>query len=425
MPPRAPRLAALLLLTALATRAEAKESAEERATIIFYVDGSASSAGRYTTALSAARAQLVDMNVRLEVERGTDVADVRERMDRIAIAPRKGERTLAAVWLDLRQPGDILVFIADGGARRVLVRRVRLAAGAEGAAFEEMAVIVRSTVGALMEGRAIGMEGAAPTAAPAGTTPKPAANASTSPPPLATPAEEATPGARGDAVPVPAPASALPDSVSTSNAARPVGPAVEARTSPPATGGERALRNTAPPPHPHVEALRLGVAYVGGSLAAGAGWQNGATLSVGYAAPFGAYGSLSYDVYPTASLVASGVELELARHPATLAVGYERLLFATRVRLAGELGVMADAIQRSAVAAAGFVPTPDATHLVWALGPRARVAVHLVAPVWLAVGAGLDVVLTKCDYVVSPAVPVLDLDAIRPRLELGLVGALF
>jgi hypothetical protein len=51
--------------------------------------------------------------------------------------------------------------------------------------------------------------------------------------------------------------------------------------------------------------------------------------------------------------------------------------------------------------------------------------VRIVAPVWLAVGVGLDVALTKFDYVVSPAVPVLGLDAIRPRLELGLVGALF
>lgn len=428
MPPRAPRLGALRLLAALLalsaspTSLEAKEPAAERGTITFYVDGGATSAGRYATALAAARAQLVDMNVRLEVAPGTDVADVRERMDRIAVAPRKGDRMLAAVWLDLRPPGDILVFVADGNARRVLVRRVHLASGAEGAAFEEMAVIVRSTVGALLEGHAIGME-PAPSGTVADAAAKPPAPAPTSPPPQpSAPATAQAPGARVDVVPVPAqPKSVLPPVTPV-----PVRPAAETSTSPPATREDQAPPNPESRASRHrTEALRLGIAYVGGALAPGAGWQSGATFSAGYVAPFGAYGSLSYDAYATASLLASGIEIELARHPTTLAVGYERTLFDGRMRLTGELGLMADAIQRSAVAGPGFVPTSDATRVVWSLGPRARIAVRLVAPIWIAVGAGLDVVLTRFDYVVSPSVPVLELDTVRPRLELGLVGAVF
>jgi hypothetical protein len=111
-------------------------------------------AATWDAALLAIRAQLGDIAVRVAVERGPDRDDLRAAID-AAKAFAAGDHAIGAFWLSAQGP-DVMLYVAEPTGGRVLVRRVQ--GGAEAAALEEIAVIARGSVEALLEGRAIGME---------------------------------------------------------------------------------------------------------------------------------------------------------------------------------------------------------------------------------------------------------------------------
>jgi hypothetical protein len=79
--------------------------------------------------------------------------DARDRLSRRTDAGG----AIAHVWIDLRRPDGVLLYIADKGLDRVLVRRVPLTHGVDEVVREELAYIVEATVDALLQGGQIGV----------------------------------------------------------------------------------------------------------------------------------------------------------------------------------------------------------------------------------------------------------------------------
>ena len=397
--------ASSMLTLALAGRAAA-QSASSR-TLLVFIDADAATEGRRAAVLSAVRADLADLGVDLQVRRASGIADVRRRMDQAARAPTREGGRIGALWLDLRAP-DLLVFIANGDGSRALVRRIRVARGAEAAAVEETGTVVRSTVRALLEGRTIGMEPAEP------RPPAPAAA------PPALPAEPAPPVPLGPAAaPEPAPPpppQTLPERTPPPTAAAESPPTESPPTHAPA---ETAVRSTPPAPTSRGR-LRAGVLYVGTHLTSPGDWVNGMLLEGRYVARFRGYAGAGYEWLPPESIDSGGAVVRLVHHPFSLTVGYEPI-GATHLRLGGELALVADVATRTSEhTPAGFQSTPPATRVLWALSPRARVELSPIAPFWLSVALGADIGLGNFGYVVPPNNTVAQPAAVRPRFELGL-----
>jgi hypothetical protein len=102
---------------------------------------------------SSARAQLSDLSAELLAEvRTTDSLE-----DSAGLARLLAERTeaLAVVWLDTDE-GVVTVFLFESTGRRLRARRV-LVSGTAAAAAEEVGVVVRSAISALLEGTEVFM----------------------------------------------------------------------------------------------------------------------------------------------------------------------------------------------------------------------------------------------------------------------------
>ncbi len=371
--------------------------------MVVFVDDAPATQGRSAAVLAAIRAELVDLDVAVRIISATGPPDVRARMERVAGEKSAGGRTLGALWLDLATP-DLLLFIANADGTRVLIRRIRVVKGAEGAAIEEMGIVVRSTVSALLEGRAIGMEGAASTPTP---LPQPAAQPA--PPPSVLPgasASEATP-------PVARP---VPDATF---APRPAAPSARSVGAPPLapTRSEAASLGR----------LRASIDYVGTVFTSPGSWQSGLLLGARYVTSFRGYVGAGYTLFPTAAVTgADGVVLGLQERPIDAVLGYERLVV-PRVRLGGEVVLVADVATRSSQAVpSGFHSTPDATRALWAASPRLRGELRAFAGMWVGAGVGADVGLGNFAYVVSPDTgAVVRPLPVRPRVELGVTVDLF
>ena len=103
---------------------------------------------------SSARAQLSDLDVQtIEEEGGGATLEDSARRARLA-AERHG--ALAVVWLD-GEEGVVRVFLFEAKGRRVRARRVLVSGTAEAAA-EEVGVVIRSAVSALLEGAEVSMQ---------------------------------------------------------------------------------------------------------------------------------------------------------------------------------------------------------------------------------------------------------------------------
>jgi hypothetical protein len=373
------------------------DAAAGATSMVVFVDDAPATQGRSAAVLGAIRAELVDLDVAVRVISATGPPDVRGRMERVAGEKSASGRTLGALWLDLATP-DLLLFIANADGTRVLIRRIRVVKGAEGAAIEEMGIVVRSTVSALLEGRAIGMEGAAssPTPLPQPGPPPsvlPGAPASETPPPVARPVPDAT------FAPRPAP-----------SARSVVGPPPTPTRSEAASLGR----------------LRASIDYVGTVFTSPGSWQSGLLLGARYVTSFRGYVGAGYTLFPTAVTGADGVVLGLQERPIDAVLGYERLVV-PRLRLAGEIVLVADVATRSSQAVpSGFHSTPDATRALWAASPRVRGELRAFAGVWVGAGVGADVGLGNFAYVVSPDTgAVVRPLPVRPRVELGVTVDLF
>jgi hypothetical protein len=364
----------------------AAEARDEPRALVVVVDADSAPNALNAAILGAIEADVADLKVHLHVESVRGAGDIRSRLDQ-ALAVRTTEgRRLGALWFDTSQLGDFLLFLANADGSRVLVRRIHVGTDAEGAAVEELAVVVRSTVSALLEGGTLGTAAIAP-------APSTAVGPSGLPP--------------GDG-PAAAASTTLPDPQPGRSVAL-VSPSLP-----------RASNRAAVPDRPRIPLAQLGVSYVGTVFSSPGSWQSGLALSARYVAAFHGYLEASYDFISPEDVVADGFALELGRHPFGVAAGYQRVL-GSRFRFEGELAFVVDAVSRTtSTTTAGFQPTSSDTRALLALAPRARAAYNPFWQAWLTVGAGVDVVVNHFTYQAPPSTVLVDPLSVRPRVELGL-----
>jgi len=321
-----------------------------------------------TEALVAAiRSQLGDVPVRVEVETVGEIpTEMRARID-LAAAAASRHRAVGAFWIDVDAAGDYLLFLVEPDGSRSLVRRIRRLPSAESAALEEIAVISRASVTALLDGRRIGME--------------------------------------GPAAPLSASASASAPAASSSGPFYPPPPAIT-------RAAEPSVR----------AALWLGVGYLGSSYSSRVPWQQGMILSARYSPLRTWHLGFAYGFLPAAEIDTDQVSVRLGRHPFELNFGHG--VWAGPLQAGLELAAILDQTDRYTVAAASsrLVPQPDQSTWSFGLSPRARLAWRVSQQALLFTSVGSDVFFRRVEYVIESSTNeiVTSPRAIRARFEAGL-----
>ena len=317
--------------------------------------------GRADEALHArVRGQASDLDVRLEVRRGTIEGALREQIAAaMTLARERGVR--AVVWF-VTAEREVVVHVLEPGASRVLARRVTAEEpGARGrsAMLEAAAVVVRGALRALAAGGEIGV---VVVAAP----------------------ERSEPPAR----PTPAPVAPAPKVLAL-----------------------------APPP---VEARPFALEVSGQIVADGAVLHAGlgarldrriGRLTVGLCGATG----------PPAGRDDGRTVVELSRHHAALAVTYALTEGDVRLELGLAGGVVA--YQRSTTVARNLQATPGRTTVGGLVAPEARLKIRLSGPFALVASAAADVVggAPELVYETGTGVEVRDrLWVVQPRVGLAL-----
>ena len=324
------------LVTLLALAGAARAEAPRR--VVLVVSAGAEEQ-RAKSTLDAIRAQLGDLPVGLVVTPAESAPkDLRERLD-FAAKACKENGAVGAFFIELERADDLLLYLIEPEAKRALVRRVQKTAGAEQAGAEELSLIVRSTVGALLEGREIGME-EGPELRPA-PAPKP---------------------------PEPVPAPEKP---------RPPPPKL--------------------PPASHSTG-RLAAHYSGEAFAPEAQWQSGLGIELS-ASPDGLlYFGLGYVALAPVEVETDAARVRVARYPLRAFVGYE--VPSDRFRFVGQLGLVGELDRRSTTKTAGGVePTESGDRLIWAASPRVLARYVVWDRTSVGVGVGLDVFFNNSQYV--------------------------
>ncbi len=323
--------------------------------------------------LDAIRAQVGDLPVKVRLERHARFADLRAQMDYAAhLASSSGAR--GVFWVNADVSGDVLLFMLDPDGDRLLLRRIE-GHGASEAVTEEVANVAHAIVEALAEGQRVGMT----------------------------------------AVPVPAPPPPPPSP-------RPHPP--PARRTPPAP---RPIPHPRPPPRRHVPAPGVPVwtqaGWAGSTWASGVPWTHGAALGVEARLTRGLLLRADYTFFLPATVAAQGTTLQLARHPADVAFGWEGTF--GRLGVGAELGATLDPVGRATLAVAeGLTPAPDGIALTFALSPRARAALRLLPWVEIYLRGGVDVFLAQPAYAIGPTTLVSP-DVVRARIDSGLSFRVF
>ncbi len=152
---REPRVNRALLAIAVvaALHATARAQAPQRAVIDVAAVGA-----HETLEAIADRVRALETRFAVSVRFGAvDAIDARS-----ILAPRaSGDEAFARVWLDLRNPERAVLFIANAGHDRFLVRALPVTDGYGELTRESLATVVESTVDALLAGGEIGVDRAA------------------------------------------------------------------------------------------------------------------------------------------------------------------------------------------------------------------------------------------------------------------------
>ena len=104
----------------------------------------------------AVQSQLSDLNVSLYVEQVEVMpGDLRSQVE-VAESVTRSSEAIAVFWCDLLAQGQIFLYLSQYEGKRILVRKLE-ETDADGRA-EALAIIVRSSVGMMMQGGSIGVE---------------------------------------------------------------------------------------------------------------------------------------------------------------------------------------------------------------------------------------------------------------------------
>jgi hypothetical protein len=268
-------------------------------------------------------------------------------------------------WIDTQADGDWLLYLAEPGGERTLVRRIEVEANGTDAAVEAVAVITRQSTEALLIGGTIGMAEVAHEA----------------------PAPKVIPPTSTEEPQTPAP-----------------------RPSPPA------------PTRPSFRGISLATAYAGDFPADAIGWNSGLSLSAAYHLAFGLYFAAGYTFIRDTQLDVSPILLRITRNPFYGEAGYSFGHGPVVVSLGGR--VLVELLGRHAVSTSGsFSGTPDSTRTTVYLSPRARIDIGLSPALALYGALGADFGLNRFSFVsrVDGGDRVLlEPNVVRPAVELGL-----
>jgi len=331
-------------------------------------------------AVDAMKAHLTGMPVRTLVQplRQTNLS-LSERLD-LPGELASEQQAIGAFSIEVNKRGDILVFFTEPDGRSALVRRVSSESNEPGVLREEAAVIVRSLVQALLDGKRIGM-----TESDSDVTTTPDSSPPPEPPSAPTP-------------PLPAEPPSAP------------APSTEA-DSHPSAGSNRS------PPSPLFSAS---AGYVVTRFASGAGLESGVTIGARWFPVRQGYVGGSYAFFPSLVSGNSSATVSVARHPLDLTVGYEsRSTFAPIL----EAALLVDFIHRSTLETSSDLHrTTDSDHV--ALGGGLRAGVSWGPVDWLrgAARLGADIAVSRPVYVsrLGDVQTVLEPAILRPRFDLGL-----
>jgi hypothetical protein len=349
---------ACLLCAALLLGTEATARAAERRAV--FLESAQNAHPSLDSVLEATRAPLAELGVELAVAprpAGANLGTTAEAAKALA----RSQQAVAVVWLDTERAGATwsVLYFFDAARSRLLTRRVAVSAS-ESAAAEEVAVVLRSAIGALLEGQEVLMT----------------------------------------EVPVP-----------------------EVKKEPPTTKLVKPRPVAPPPARPHApEMLGLGLSYVGSIFNEGASWQSGARVSLSVR-PFRSRWrfAAAYEFLPALDASAPGITTQVTRHPSEVTVA--RDLFTGTLRLAPELGVIADAVhRRTEFVEAPLVATEPSTRWLWAVSMRFRGTWSVATRVSLLAALGADFVLNPFEQVAAEGAreaSVSTLLAVRPRAEAG------
>lgn len=347
----------LLLLAVIMLDARWANAAETRV-ILLVSEGSA--AGLQTQIRPALEGQLQELNVRvIERENMTPaLATSARQAPQIAAAGS----ALGVVWLDERAPG-VVVYFYDAVGHHLYARQVD-ASGSPTSMAEEIAIVLRSAIGAVLDGNVIAMT----------------------------------------EVPIP-PAKELGE---------PVKPAP--RAPPPARDGERRAQ------------LRLGGSYVGTVFSRAAPFQHGAHAALALSFPSSPwYVGMGYTYFPALHLVGRGVRLQLDRHPGELVGGVELRVASAYVTVEGAV-IGDRLVRSATSDNAEVVTTSPSARWLWAISTRLGGSLGVTERVRLRANVGIELLLNRFDQVIADAAgnttalsaPLLP----RPRFELGLTFTL-
>ncbi len=403
-------LAALALLWTLDGSTAAARSASPRAKTLLLL--AAKNRSRVTSrAIRALRSQLSDTSLVLRVAWVNRMA--RSRAAQVALSKRYASTrgVLAVAWYDANQPNEILMLAASSG--RLVVRRVTGATLS--GRLEALAIIVRSSMLALLAGQPLPPQPRAPPPVPARASP-------------ARPAIPPRPRSTGPAIP-PRPRSTGP---AIPPRPRSTGPTIPPR--PRSTGP--AIPPRRPPPRAHPSPVR------GKARRGEAGWRFGLGLEAGYflsgySSEVGAVSGgelaaifhlragwellLSYRVTQKLTGRVGSSRLDLQPHPIGLGARWHRRW--GRFQLALALSVIMDwATLSTSVDPTTHRASSDGGDLLWSLLPTISAGVSLLGRLRLVLAVSAQVGLNWRRYVLvnqQVTEPLLSPWPVQPCLMIG------
>jgi hypothetical protein len=370
------------LLIAANVSAQEPASASRNATIVVTFDPRSIEQG---TAVSAVKAHMSGLPVQVLLEPVQPARTLGQRLTTSASLALSRE-ALGTFSIEIGPDRELLIFFTEPDGSATLIRRLPPSREGVRVAVEQAAIVVRSLVEALLEGRRIGMtpDAEAPPARAQPTTPEKSEKSER--PQLTQSTAQAAPEA------------AKPE-------AEPLGVSIEVQETPEPEAPARPKRRFA-----------ISGGYTGTDFAPNVEWESGFTLGARWLARQTLYAGLRYTFFPRIEGGADAARVSVARHPIEIVAGY----VGTAVLAPNaELGVVADYSRRETLhTAPEYQATPAATRWTFALGLRAGVTWSASSAVQLSLRGGVDFLLTRYSYAVPAERPAILPRNVRRRLEL-------
>ncbi len=326
--------------------AETKDnSAEERRIVVAMPEASTGLPAQELVA--ALRAQLSELDVAVELS-----SQPFEASGEVSQGDVARDSALAFVWLD-REGENLSVHFFEAAGATLRQRRLPLR-GTDAVSLEEVAIVVRSAVSALLEREEEREE--------ENEAPLPA-------PPQPTRTMEEPPAS------VSRPADAAPR-------------------------------------------LWVALGWSGQSYAPVLPFSHGASVFGGVRPTSGRWGiGLGYSFLPAQVSARDGISVELSRHPLEAFFRIDSGSESAAFSFGGEAGLLVDWVtRRSESTGVAFVETPDETRASWAATARAHLAVRLFARLHLEVQGGGDFVLSRVSTELEGGETLIEPRWLRPRL---------